>query len=104
MLLQRRPNQKAAELAGEMGVCVRSIHRYIAMLDDMGIPVYSQRGPYGGFSLVPGYKMPPLVFTPEEAVAVYLGTSQVGEMWGHLVRKQASATAAQYASDREAAH
>ena len=89
MLLQGRPNQKAAELAQELGVSVRSIHRYIAMLDEMGIPIYSERGPYGGFSLVRGYKMPPLVFTPEEAVAVYLGTSQVGEMWGQLYREAA---------------
>ena len=52
MLLQRQPNQKANELAEELSVSVRSIHRYINMLDDMGIPVYSERGPYGGFSLV----------------------------------------------------
>src|SRR5512133_1607199 len=82
MLLQRRPNQRAGELAAALGVSVRSLHRYIGELDEMGIPSYSERGPHGGFSLVRGYKMAPLVFTPEEAVAVYLGTSLVGEMWG----------------------
>ncbi len=86
MLLQRQPNQKANELAAELDVSVRSIHRYMGMLEEMGIPIYSERGPYGGFSLVRGYKMPPLVFTPEEAVAVYLGTSLVREMWGQLYR------------------
>jgi len=89
MLLQRQPNQKAAELAEKLGISVRSLHRYVAMLDDMGLPVYSERGPHGGFSLVRGYKMPPLVFTPEEAVAVYLGTSLVGEMWGRLYQDAA---------------
>lgn len=89
MLLQRQPSQKANELADKLGVSVRSLHRYIAMLDDMGIPVYSERGPHGGFSLVRGYKMPPLVLAPEEAVAVYLGTSLVGEMWGQLYREAA---------------
>ncbi|MEW5961535.1 MAG: YafY family protein [Chloroflexota bacterium] len=89
MLLQRQPNQKAGELAEELGVSVRSIHRYMAMLDEMGIPVYSERGPYGGFSLVRGYKMPPLVFTPPEAVAVYLGTGLVEQMWGQLYRDAA---------------
>jgi predicted DNA-binding transcriptional regulator YafY len=84
MLLQRRPNQKAEELARALGVSVRTLHRYMTMLDEMGIPIYSERGPHGGFSLVRGYKMAPLVFTPEEAVAVYLGTSLVGEMWGRL--------------------
>ena len=89
MLLQRQPNQKASELADKLGTSVRSLHRYIAMLDDMGIPVYSERGPHGGFSLVRGYKMPPLVLTPEEAVAVHLGTSLVGEMWGKLYQDAA---------------
>jgi predicted DNA-binding transcriptional regulator YafY len=84
MLLQREPQQKAAELAEELGVSVRTVHRYISKLNEMGIPIYSERGPYGGFSLVRGYKMPPLVFTPEEAVAVYLGTSLVEEIWGQL--------------------
>lgn len=89
MLLQHRPNQKAAHLAAELGVSVRTLHRYFAMLEEMGIPVTSERGPYGGFSLVRGYKMPPLVFTPEEAVAVALGTGMVEELWGELYREAA---------------
>jgi predicted DNA-binding transcriptional regulator YafY len=88
-LLQNQPNQKASELAEKLGVSVRTIHRYFEMLDEMGIPVYSERGPYGGFSLVRGYKMPPLVFSPEEAVAVALGTGIVEEMWGELYRESA---------------
>ena len=60
-----------------------------ATIYEMGIPVYAERGPYGGFSLVRGYKLPPLVFSVEEAVAVYLGTSLVGEMWGQLYREAA---------------
>jgi predicted DNA-binding transcriptional regulator YafY len=88
-LLQRQPNQKAAELASELGVSVRTLHRYLVMLGEMGIPVYSERGPYGGFSLVRGYKMPPLVFSPEEAVAVCLGTSLVEEMWGRIYQEAA---------------
>jgi len=74
MLMQRQPNQKAGELARQLDVSIRSVHRYMAMLDEMGIPVYSERGPCGGFSLVRGYKMPPLIFSPEEAVAVHLGS------------------------------
>jgi predicted DNA-binding transcriptional regulator YafY len=88
-LLQNQPNQKANELAKQLGVSVRTLHRYFEMLDEMGIPVYSERGPYGGFSLVRGYKMPPLVFTLEEAVAVVLGTGLVYELWGELYREAA---------------
>ena len=86
-LLQNQPNQKASELAEKLGVSLRTVHRYFEMLDEMGIPVYSERGPYGGFSLVRGYKMPPLVFTLEEAVAVVLGTGLVQELWGDLYRE-----------------
>lgn len=87
LTLQNQPNRKASELADKLGVSVRTLHRYFAMLDEMGIPVYAERGPYGGFSLVRGYKLPPLIFSMEEAVAVYLGTSLVGEMWGELYRE-----------------
>ena len=88
-LLQNKPNQKASQLAEKLGVSLRTVHRYFEMLDDMGIPVYAERGPYGGFSLVRGYKIPPLIFSLEEAVAVYLGTSLVSEMWGELYRDAA---------------
>ena len=89
MSLQRQPNQKAADLAAKLGVSVRTLHRYFGMLDEMGIPIYAERGPYGGFSLVRGYKLPPLVFTPEEATALYLGTGLVSEMWGRLYQESA---------------
>jgi predicted DNA-binding transcriptional regulator YafY len=88
-LLQNQPNQKASELAEKLGVSLRTVHRYFDMLEEMGIPLYAERGPYGGFSLVRGYKMPPLVFTLEEAVALVLGTGMVEEMWGELYRESA---------------
>jgi predicted DNA-binding transcriptional regulator YafY len=86
MLLQRTPNQKAARLAQDLDISVRTLHRYFEQLGEMGIPVYAERGPYGGFSLVRGYKMPPLVLSPEEAVACFLGLSLVEEIWGQLYR------------------
>lgn len=98
MLLQRQAGQKASDLASELGVSTRTIHRYLNMLEEMGIPVYSERGPHGGFSLVRGYKMPPLVFSPEEAVAVSLGTNLVEEMWGSLYRMAARSALAKLES------
>jgi len=89
MLLQSSPNRKAGDLARELGISIRTVHRYFEMLDELGIPLYSERGPAGGFSLVRGYKMPPLVLSPEEAVAVGLGVSLVEEMWGALYRDAA---------------
>jgi predicted DNA-binding transcriptional regulator YafY len=93
-ILQSKPSIKAAELAEELGVSERTIHRYMGMLDELGIPIYSERGPYGGFSLVRGYKLPPLIFTVEEATVLYLGANLIKEVWGKSYHDAArSATA-----------
>ena len=81
-MLQSRPIWKAGELAAALRVSERTVHRYMGMLEDMGIPIYSERGPYGGFSLLRGYKLPPLIFTAEEATVLYMGANLVGEVWG----------------------
>ena len=93
-ILQSKPSVKAAELAEELGVSERTIHRYMGMLDDLGIPIYSERGPYGGFSLVKGYKLPPLIFTAEEATVLYLGANLIKEVWGKSYRDAASSATA----------
>jgi predicted DNA-binding transcriptional regulator YafY len=82
LLLQSRPTWKAAELAAELRVSERTIHRYMSMLEEMGIPIYSERGPYGGFSLVRGYRLPPLLFSAEEASVLYMGANLVRDVWG----------------------
>ena len=82
LLLQSRPSWKAAELAAELNVSERTVHRYMAMLDEMGIPIYSERGRYGGFSLVRGYRLPPLIFSAEEATVLYMGANLVRDVWG----------------------
>jgi predicted DNA-binding transcriptional regulator YafY len=72
-LLQSYKQMTGAELARRLEVDVRSIRRYIVMLQDMGIPIEAERGPYGAYQLMRGYKLPPLMFTDTEAVAVTLG-------------------------------
>jgi len=94
LLLQSRPSWKAAELATELNVSERTVHRYMAMLEEMGIPIYSERGPYGGFSLVRGYKLPPLLFTAEEATVLYMGANLVREVWGQTYDDAATAVTA----------
>ena len=56
-----------------MEVDRRTLRRYIAMLEEMGIPITTEQGRYGGYRLVPGYKLPPMMFTDEEAQALSLG-------------------------------
>ncbi|MGY0498623.1 helix-turn-helix transcriptional regulator [Nocardia sp. FBN12] len=77
-LLQAGGTHTVGELAGRLGVDERTVRRYVTHLIDLDIPVRSLRGRYGGYRLAPGYRMPPLMLTDDEAVAVALGlrTSQ----------------------------
>jgi len=61
------------ELADRLGVDERTVRRYVDHLRDLDVPVRSVRGPHGGVRLEPGYRMPPLMLTGEEALAVLLG-------------------------------
>lgn len=72
-LLQSRKQMSGSELARRLEVDVRTVRRYIMMLQDMGIPVEAERGLHGGYRLQRGYKLPPLMFTDAEAVALTLG-------------------------------
>src|SRR5258708_1504874 len=61
-----------AELARRLEVNIRTVRDYIEMLLDLGIPVEAERGRYGAYRLRPGYKLPPLIFTEEESLALTL--------------------------------
>jgi predicted DNA-binding transcriptional regulator YafY len=72
-ILQAGGIRTATDLAGRLGVDERTVRRYAEHLVDLDIPVRSVRGRHGGFRLAPGYKMPPLMLTDDEAIAVVLG-------------------------------
>jgi predicted DNA-binding transcriptional regulator YafY len=72
-LLQAHGMMRGADLAARLEVDQRSVRRYVTMLQELGIPVVSERGRHGGYRLRPGYKLPPLMFADEEALAVTLG-------------------------------
>lgn len=78
-LLQTYHSLSSTELARRLEVGPRTVRRYIQMLQDMGIPIEAVRGPGGGYRLRPGFKLPPLMFTEEEATAVVLGL--LGSAW-----------------------
>ncbi|RZQ62851.1 helix-turn-helix transcriptional regulator [Amycolatopsis suaedae] len=72
-ILQSGGTRTVAELAERLGVDERTVRRYVDHLLDLDIPVRSVRGRHGGYRLAPGYRMPPLMLTDEEALAVLLG-------------------------------
>ena len=78
-LLQSYQQMSGAEIARRLEVDVRTVRRYIVMLQDMGIPVEAERGVHGAYQLRRGYKLPPLMFTDAEAVSLTLGLLAIRE-------------------------
>lgn len=72
-LLQSGGTRTVAELADRLGVEGRTVRRYVDQLIDLDVPVESVRGRYGGYRLAPGYRLPPLMLSDDEALAVLLG-------------------------------
>ena len=72
-LLQARGRLSGPEIAERLEVDLRTVRRYVTMLQDLGIPVETERGRHGGYRLRPGFRLPPLLFTDDEALAATLG-------------------------------
>ncbi len=72
-VLQARDHVTGAELAERLEVDLRTVQRYMVRLKDLSIPVESSRGVGGAYRLKPGYRLPPLLLTNEEAFALSLG-------------------------------
>jgi predicted DNA-binding transcriptional regulator YafY len=72
-ILQARDHVTGAELAERLEVNLRTVQRYIVRLKDLSIPIESARGVGGSYRLLPGFRLPPMLFTEEEAFALSLG-------------------------------
>lgn len=72
-ILQARDRVTGAELAERLEVDLRTVQRYMVRLKDLSIPVESARGVGGWYRLRPGFRLPPLLLTNEEAFALSLG-------------------------------
>jgi predicted DNA-binding transcriptional regulator YafY len=72
-LLQTHGRMSGAELARRLEVDTRTLRRYIATLEELGIPITSERGRYGAYMLVAGFKLPPMMFNEDEALALSVG-------------------------------
>lgn len=66
--LQSRRVVKASDIAQRFGISIRTVYRDIRALEEAGIPLIGEAG--AGYSLVDGYRLPPIVFSREEAIAM----------------------------------
>ena len=70
--MQAEPGITAGRLAAHLEVTERAARRYVEILREAGIPVESARGPYGGYRVGRGIRLPPLVFTAAEALGLVM--------------------------------
>ena len=79
-LLQAQPLLTGREIADRLEIDPRTVRRYVGALQELGIPVEGQRGVGGGYRIRPGYRLPPLMLTDDEAVTVALGVQAAGRL------------------------
>ncbi|WP_102193755.1 helix-turn-helix transcriptional regulator [Microbacterium aurantiacum] len=72
-LLQTSRTWSGSELADRLEITHRTVRRDIDRLREMGYPIEADLGAHGGYRLVAGSSMPPLLLEDDEAVAVALG-------------------------------
>jgi predicted DNA-binding transcriptional regulator YafY len=79
-LLQAQPLITGRDISDRLEIDPRTVRRYVEALQNLGIPVEGQRGVGGGYRIRPGYRLPPLMLTDDEAVAVALGVQAAGRL------------------------
>jgi predicted DNA-binding transcriptional regulator YafY len=75
-LVQGSPGISADRLGDRLGVSERAARRYVAILREAGVPVESARGPYGGYRVGRGLRLPPLMFTASEALGLVMAVME----------------------------
>ena len=79
-LLQNHGQVSGGELAQMLDIDRRSLRRHIVTLEEMGIPIMTLRGRHGGYSIMPGFKLPPMMFNEEEGFAISIALSAARQM------------------------
>ncbi|WP_315819764.1 helix-turn-helix transcriptional regulator [Paraflavitalea speifideaquila] len=76
--LQSKKRVTAQEIADRFNMSLRTVYRDIKALDESGVPVIGEAG--SGYTIMEGYRLPPVMFTREEAAALLLG----GKLAAHM--------------------
>ena len=112
-LVQGSPGITADRMAAKLGVSERAARRYVGILREAGIPIESVRGPYGGYHVGRGLRLPPLMFSATEALGLVMAVldghhdasdpaSPAGSALGKIVRALPEPVAAQADAVRRA--
>ena len=113
-LVQGSPGITADRLGDKLGVSERAARRYVGILREAGIPIESVRGPYGGYRLGRGLRLPPLMFSATEALGLVMAvldghhdasdpTGAVGGALGKIMRALPEPVAAEAEAVRRTA-
>lgn len=113
-VVQGSPGITADRLGDKLGVSGRAARRYVTILREAGIPIESVRGPYGGYRVGRGVRLPPLTFSADEAIALVMAvldghhdasdpTAPVGSALGKILRALPEPVAAQAEAIRRTA-
>lgn len=70
--INQRKKFTARELADEFEVSIRTIMRDLQVLSELGVPLYTEYGPHGGYRVLRERQLPPITFSEQEAVAIFL--------------------------------
>jgi predicted DNA-binding transcriptional regulator YafY len=71
MTINRKRKFTVKELAAQFDVSPRTILRDLQELSELGVPLYSEVGPHGGYQVLNERVLPPITFTEDEAVAMF---------------------------------
>lgn len=71
MLVNERKKFTIQEMADECGVSRRTMIRDLMELSELGVPLYSEAGPRGGYRVLSEKVLPPISFTEHEAIALF---------------------------------
>jgi predicted DNA-binding transcriptional regulator YafY len=112
--IQNIPGITAARLGERLGVTERAARRYVAILREAELPIESVSGPYGGYQVGHGLRLPPLTFTAAEASGLVMAVLEghkgaadpadlVGGALAKIVRVLPTRVAAQVRTIRDGA-
>lgn len=84
--INQRKKFTARELADEFEVSIRTIMRDLQVLSELGVPLYTEYGPHGGYRVLRERQLPPITFSEQEAVAIFC-LSIAAALWSFAIRR-----------------